>query len=134
MISFPSILSLLFSAIFISEFFFIIMNNTASIFSTSKLIALRIFHSITTLLSSYRKATMSFILSTIINPRSFIKNKLIIKGIFFFISSNIPLIYIRKRIGDIKKLYEMFILINISGLIYSFIIGLIFLSVIKDWV
>ena len=78
LIFFLPILSLLFSVIFISEFFFIIINNTASIFSTSKLIALRIFYLITISLISYRIITISFILFSIINPRSFIKNRLII--------------------------------------------------------
>ena len=78
LISFLPILSLLFSTIFISEFFFTIMNNTASIFFTSKIIALRIFYLITTSLTSYKIATMSFILPSIINFKSFIKNRLII--------------------------------------------------------
>ena len=132
LISFFSMLSLLFSAIFISESFFIIINNTVSIFSTSKLTALRIFYLITTSLTFYRMATMSSILPPIINLKSFIKDRLMIWRIFFFTFSNIPLIYIRKSIGDIKKPYGISILINISGLIYPFIISLTFLSIIKD--
>ena len=77
---------------------------------------------------------MSFILPSIINFKSSIKNRLIILGIFSSISSNTSLIYIRKRIEDIKKSYGMLILINISGLIYPFIINLIFLFIVKDWV
>ena len=78
LIFFPPILSLLSSAIFINKFFFVIVNNTASVFSTLKLIALRILHSITTSLTSYRMVIMSFILPSIINFKSFIKNRLII--------------------------------------------------------
>ena len=78
LISFLPILSLLFSIIFISKFFFTIINNTASIFSTLILIALRIFYSITTSLTSYRIIIISSILPPIINFRSSIKNRLII--------------------------------------------------------
>ena len=78
LISFFPILSLLFSAIFISEFFFAIVNNTVSMFSTLKLIALRIFYLIIISLTSCRIAIMSSILPPIINLRSFIKNRLII--------------------------------------------------------
>ena len=134
LISFSPILSLLFSAIFISEFFFTVVNNTVSVFFTSKLIALRIFYLITTSLTSCRIVIMSFILPPMMNFRSFIKDRLMIWGIFFFTFSNIPLIYIRKSIGDIGEPYGISILINTSGLIYPFIISLIFLFVIKDWV
>ena len=112
MISFFPILSLLISAIFINKFFFTIMNNTVFIFSTSKLIALRILSSMTTSLISCRIATISFISFPIINPRSSIKNRLIIWGIFSSTLSNTPLIYIRKRIGDIKKPYEIIMFSN----------------------
>ena len=78
LIFFSSILSLLFSAIFINKFFFAIINNIVSIFSTSKLIALRISYSINTSLTSYRIITMSSILPPIINLRSFIKDRLMI--------------------------------------------------------
>ena len=78
LISFFSILSLLSSAIFISEFFLVIINNTISVFSTLKLIALRIPYLITISLTFYRMAIISFILPPIINLRSFIKDRLII--------------------------------------------------------
>ena len=58
LISFFPMLSLLFSVIFISEFFLAVVNNTASVFSTSKLTALRIPHSMTTSLTSCRMATL----------------------------------------------------------------------------
>ena len=134
LISFLSILSLLFSIIFINKFFFAIINNTAFIFFTSKLTALRIFYLITISLISYRIITISSILPPMINPRSSIKNRLMIWKIFFFIFSNISLIYIRKSIGDTREFYGISILTSISGLIYPFIINLTFLSVIKDWV
>ena len=78
LISFFPILSLLSSAIFINKFFFVIMNNITSIFSTLKLITLRIPYSITTSLTSYRMIIISFILPSMMNLRSFIKNRLII--------------------------------------------------------
>ena len=71
-------LSLLSSAIFISKFFFIIVNNIVSIFSRLKLIALRIPYLMTISLTSYRMAIMSFILPPIINLKSSIKDRLII--------------------------------------------------------
>ena len=78
LISFFPILSLLFSAIFICEFFFTIVNNIVFIFFTSKLIALRISYLMITSLSFYRIVTISFILLSIINLKSFIKNRLMI--------------------------------------------------------
>ena len=78
LISFPPILSLLFSAIFINEIFFITVNNTASVFSTLKLIALRIFYLITISLTFCRIAIISSILFSMINLRLFIKNRLMI--------------------------------------------------------
>ena len=78
LIFFLSILSLLFSAIFISKFFLIIINNTVSIFFTSKLTALRISYLIITSLTSYKITTMSSILPPIINLKLSIKNRLII--------------------------------------------------------
>ena len=133
LISFSPILSLLFSIIFISEFFFAIVNNTASIFSTSKLTALRIFHLITTSLTSYRIVTMSSILLSMMNPRSSIKNRLMIWGIFSFTSSNIPLIYIRKSIGDTGEPCGMPVLTGTSGLIYPSIISSTLLSASESY-
>ena len=70
-----SMINLLSSANFINKFFLIVINNIVSVFSMSKLIVFRTPYSITILLISYRTFTMLFILFSIMNPRSFIKNK-----------------------------------------------------------
>ena len=68
-------LSLLFSANFISEFFFVVMNNIVFVFSISKLTAFRTPYSITILLTFYRIFIILFILLPIMNLRSSIKDR-----------------------------------------------------------
>ena len=75
LISLPPMLNLLSLISLISKFFFIIINNTASVFLISKLTVFRTPYSITILLTFYRIFITSFILSSIMNPRLFIKNK-----------------------------------------------------------
>ena len=71
----PPMLNLLSSANFISKFFFAVVNNIASVFSILKLIVFRTSYSITILLTFYKIFIILFILPSIMNPRSFIKNK-----------------------------------------------------------
>ena len=75
LISLLPMLSLLSSTNFISEFFLTVMNNIAFVFSISKLTIFRTPYSIIILLTSYRIFTILFILLSIMNPRSSIKNK-----------------------------------------------------------
>ena len=71
-------LNLLSLANFISEFFLIIMNSIAFIFSILKLTIFYIFYLITTLLTFYKIFIISFALPPIINPRLFIKDREVI--------------------------------------------------------
>ena len=71
----PPMLNLLSSANFISKFFLIVVNNIAFVFLISKLIMFPTPYSITILLTFYNIFTISFILPSIINPKSSIKNK-----------------------------------------------------------
>ena len=75
LISLPPMLSLLSLISFINKFFLIIVNNIAFIFSISKLTIFRMSHLMTTLLIFYKIFTISFILSSIINPRLSIKDR-----------------------------------------------------------
>ena len=71
----PPMLSLLSLPNFISKFFFIMVNNIASIFSILKLTVFRMFYLITTLLIFYRISIILFTLPPIINPKLFIKDR-----------------------------------------------------------
>ena len=68
-------LNLLSLASFINKFFLTIINNIASIFLILKLTAFRISYLITTLLTFYKISIILFILPSIINPNTSIKNK-----------------------------------------------------------
>ena len=79
LISVPPIRILLLSANFISEFFLILINSTALVFSMSKLITFLVSYSITISLTFYKVFIISStFLAPMIKPRSSTKDRLVI--------------------------------------------------------